>query len=675
MKAIFPLKLLAFAAFCFSPISSFANSVAREWNEQILAAIRIDFPSPVIHARNLFHTSVVMYDAWAAYDPVAVGWVYNENATAVDVEAAREEAISYAVYRVLKKRFATSVNAVTTLAALDALMLALGYDKDITTKIGDTPAALGNRIASSLLAFGLNDGSNETNGYVDTGGYASMNDPLIVALPGTTMLNPNHWQPLAFEHAYSQNGIPLPNKIQKFLQPHWGDVTAFALAAGPVPRIDPGMPPQLGGEGDAAFKANNIAVIDFSRRLDPDNGIMIDISPGVMGNNTLGLNDGSGRPVNPKTMAGYASNVVKEGDFGRVLAEFWADGPTSETPPGHWNVVANEYVSDSPLLVRKIGGVGPDVSALEWDVKLYLTMNSAVHDAGIAAWNCKLVYDYARPISSIRYMAGLGQSSDAGGPSYHPDGLPLVPGMVEVVTDASNDLGERHEDLEEDKIAIYCWPGEPADPVNDYSGARWILAENWLPYQRDTFVTPAFAGYVSGHSCFSRASAEVLAAFTGDPYFPGGLAEFTALQDDFLGFEKGPSTDVTLQWATYFDASDQSGISRIYGGIHVSPDDGPGRVMGAQCGIASWEMAQRYFDGSIIDVPFTADISLRDDAPVIAWSAVPGYVYQVEASDDGMVSFADISGEVRALSLTGSFTDFSAPESRQYRVRLLREGN
>ena len=49
-------------------------------------------------------------------------------------------------------------------------------------------------------------------------------------------------------------------------------------------------------------------------------------------------------------------------------------------------------------------------------------------------------------------------------------------------------------------------------------GTEWIRAIDWLPYQRETFVTPAFAGYVSGHSVFSRAGAEVLTAITGSHF-------------------------------------------------------------------------------------------------------------------------------------------------------------
>jgi hypothetical protein len=53
-----------------------------------------------------------------------------------------------------------------------------------------------------------------------------------------------------------------------------------------------------------------------------------------------------------------------------------------------------------------------------------------------------------------------------------------------------------------------------------------------------------------------------------------------------------------LQWATYYDAADQAGISRLHGGIHVSPDDLEGRRVGAEAGIAAWETARRYFDGT-----------------------------------------------------------------------------
>src|SRR5258706_5815360 len=79
-----------------------ARSAARIWDEQLLDAIRIDIPKPPAHARNLFHLSVAMWDAWAAYSRVATGYLVAEKRTAANVAAARGDAISFAAYRPLK---------------------------------------------------------------------------------------------------------------------------------------------------------------------------------------------------------------------------------------------------------------------------------------------------------------------------------------------------------------------------------------------------------------------------------------------------------------------------------------------------------------------------------------------------------------------------------------------
>ncbi len=102
---------------------------------------------------------------------------------------------------------------------------------------------------------------------------------------------------------------------------------------------------------------------------------------------------------------------------------------------------------------------------------------------------------------------------------------------------------------------------------------------------------------MSGHSTFSRAAAEVLTAFTGSPYFPGGLFEWHVPAGS-LRIKEGPSDDVVLQWATYRDAADAAGTSRIFLGIHVTPDDYAGRMMGFECGRGAFALAQSYFDGS-----------------------------------------------------------------------------
>ena len=575
------------------------RSVARVWDDTLLELIRQVVPAPTVHARNLFHTSVAMWDAWAAYDPAADGYLVTEKLDTDDVTAAREAAISYAVYRLLLWRYGTVSDLPVTAEQLDAVMASLCYRTDFEATEGDSPAALGNRIAATVIEAGGDDGSLENERYVDSS-YTPANDPMLVSDPGTVMRDPNRWQPLALEEQLSQNGLPIPGSVQNIIGPHWGHVTSFAMPPSPegVP-IDPGPPPLLGDPAsDDAFKQAAVEVLRLGSQLDPTDGVEIDIGPGALGDNPLGSNDGDGHDVNPATGEPYPTNVVLRANYARTLAEFWADGPKSETPPGHWNVIANE-VTDSAGFERRVGGLGPEVDALEWDVKMYFALNGAVHDAAVAAWGLKGFYDSVRPISMVRYMGGMGQSSDPDGASYDPQGLPLVDDLIEVITAESSAPGERHEEYADHvgEIAVRAWRGFPADPENETSGVGWILAIDWVPYQRSTFVTPAFPGYVSGHSTFSRAAAEVMVAVTGDPYFPGGLGEFTLPRGELL-HEEGPTEDTTLQWATYFDAADQAGLSRLYMGIHISADDLAGRRIGSACGREAWALAQRYFDGT-----------------------------------------------------------------------------
>ena len=628
------------------------HSVARQWNEVLLAAIRGDFARPTAHARNLFHTSIALYDAWAVYgDGPEQTYLLGKTVGGFtcsfsgvprpdDVEAARREAMSYAAARLLRFRFRPSPGWTLSFSKINRLMGELGYSTTFhSTDYADgNPAALGNYIAQCLMDFGMQDGANERSVYYGNYGnrfYKPFNPPLDPTLPGHSgLLDPNFWQPLKLEEFIDQSGNVLPDAAPPFLSAEWGLVTPFALGPenltvyqreghdypvyhdpGPPPHID-GQQPNAGdriGELKLAseeYQWGFALVAAWSSHLDPADGVLWDISPGNIGNvaelpqtfaeyqafyNLLDGGDaGQGHPLNPHTGQSYEEQWVPRGDYTRVLAEFWADGPETETPPGHWFTILN-YVSDHPLFEKRFRGEGPLLDDLEWDVKAYFALGGAVHDAAVTAWGIKGWYDYLRPISAIRWMADRGQSSDPDLPRYDPAGLPLIDSYIELVQAGDPLAGEDGEHIGKIKLKAWRGPTYIADPATDLAGVGWILAENWWPYQQPTFVTPPFAGYISGHSTFSRAAAEVLTLLTGDPFFPGGLGEFRAERNRFLAFEEGPSVDVVLQWATYRDAADQTSLSRIWGGIHPPADDIPGRAIGARIGVDAFALAEAYF--------------------------------------------------------------------------------
>ncbi len=137
------------------------RSVARVWDDTAQAELQRGLSAPTTQARDLFHLSAAMWDAWAAYDPKADGVIVNEKATAGDVPAAREAAISYAAYRLLLWRASYGANLNRTFASLNATMRSLCYSAGFTSTAGGSPAALGNRIAAAVIAYGKRDGSLE----------------------------------------------------------------------------------------------------------------------------------------------------------------------------------------------------------------------------------------------------------------------------------------------------------------------------------------------------------------------------------------------------------------------------------------------------------------------------------------------------------------------------------
>lgn len=454
----------------------------------------------------------------------------------------------------------------------------------------------------------------------------------------------NFWTRLFVPGAIDQNGTASVAPAQKPLTVFWGELPTFSdlkkYKSGNKDGVyfDPGKDlPKFEVETEK-FIIENLRVIeqsallnpmdmsgfDFDRDGKPDHNPgadLLDISPLGLGGNTLGTDDGVGRKRNPVTGEIYKSNLVKAADYYRSIAEFWADGPDSETPPGHWNTMAN-YVVDQ-LLKRgePLKFMGKELDREEHELKLYLTLNGALHDAAVVAWGIKGHYQGNRPVVVIRKLSDMAEKDSV----FANKLVAMSPEHLKMVTYKKSILQKDGSEklVKVTKLAVKSWRGpgfggyhssiDGSAEFRNFSfrnrdklaieenqvfgssgaaGAGWILAENWVPYQRPTFVTPPFPGFISGHSTFSRAAAEILAGVTGSEFFPGGLGVYKAPD---LHFEHDKTDPFEFQWATYYDAADVSGKSRIYGGIHASYDDYPGRKIGAQIGKEALVKARQIF--------------------------------------------------------------------------------
>lgn len=442
------------------------DNVVLRWDEQTLAAIRALRTGPTINARALAIVHTAMYDAWAAYDETAVGTRLGDELRRPASEhttAHKSMAMSYAAYRALLDLFPARADDFT------AFMRALGYDPNNRSHNPRTPVGVGNRAAKAVLEFRATDGSNQSGGYADTSGYEPVNTP-------DTVNDPFRWQPL--RHPAPDGGTV----VQKFLTPHWGQVTPFSLTS-PEQVLPPG----------------------------PTMRTLLQLDEEVT-----------------DTLLHSASLT----DLQKVRAEYWADGPSSETPPGHWCLFA-QAVSRARD------------HSLDQDAKLFFALANAELDASIAAWHTKRKWDYVRPITAVRVRK----------------------------------KGE----------LVLAWAGP-------YKGTRLIRGETWHPYQPATFPSPPFAEYVSGHSTFSAAGAEVLRRFTGSDLF--GARTTIPQGGSFVEPGLVPLTPQVLIWPTFSDAVAEAGMSRRYGGIHFPDADLHGREMGTSIGRQAWTTARTFFDGS-----------------------------------------------------------------------------
>ncbi len=379
-------------------------NIVVQWDNAALQGVRDTKIGPPMISRALAIVHTCIYDAWAAYDDRALGTRLGNKLRQprhLRTLENKQEAMSFAAYRAAVDLFAIDDATIFRL-----LMAALGYDPDNNTTDISTPAGVGNTACAAVLEFRHNDGSNQLGDltgsgvpYADYTGYEPVNPPSTVPVVPGTIVDPNRWQPLQYTDPTGKF------VTQTFLGAKWYEVIPFAL------RADDQFRKELGKFGPAQYGSS--IYVDQAEEL-----------------------------------IHMSANLTDEQ---KMIGEYWKDGPHSETPPGHWALLA-QFVS------------ARDHHTLDQDVKMFFALTNATFDAGIVAWDAKRAYDSVRPATAICFL-------------FH---------------------GEQ----------IQSWGGPGKGTVT-------MDGEDWIPYQPVSFPTPPFPQFISGHSTFSAAGPKVLELFTG----------------------------------------------------------------------------------------------------------------------------------------------------------------
>ncbi|MBY4893884.1 vanadium-dependent haloperoxidase [Rhodobacteraceae bacterium N5(2021)] len=502
-------------------------------------------PTNAARVYSILHTAI--YDAFAAYDGQSLRVSLDVGGDNIELHEADprsvEEAMHHAGYTVLSTLFPDHRSL------LDMVMherLGLEPDED------DSDAALiGQDAASDAMALRLQEQARVAQ------------DPAARYTPQNS--NPDEvtvidaWTP-------EWRDTPAGRELQTFLSPEFPLLEPFALPKNPNGTTDfaafrPAAPEPFFMEGfadaqiDIPTRTLTLALPAIIGGIDYPAGAQLAVTRELVG---VVINPGF--IAQAEQLIDISANLSVQD---RAIAEFWEDGSGTSYPPGTMMTLA-QIVSTRD---------GHDAAT---DAQLFLAMGNAMLDAAIAAWDSKVVYDYARPVQAIRDLGDLGLIGSPG---------------IDVLT---NETG----------YVIDAFAGY--DPDTGASlGSQTILARNFVTYQSPTGdFSPPFAEYVSGHSTFSGAAASVLESFTGDTAFGVGTILPAKGSDFDTTF---PENSLTLYWPDFDSAAQEAGLSRLYGGIHFEDGNTAGLELGTLVGDLAYDKAHEFANdtASELDRPFS----------------------------------------------------------------------
>ncbi|WP_062056982.1 vanadium-dependent haloperoxidase [Aquimarina longa] len=460
-------------------------SKAHQWNRLTCDAIHYVGMSPTVAARALAMVHTAMYDAWTNYNDggcevSTTTGSYFKQSEAECTSRNRETAYSHAAYTVAQELFWLQLPPEKKNMFRD-FMCSCDFDPDNKDLEPNNAVGLGNLSAKLIIESRAGDGANQ---------YATLEEGRYADYTNYRPLNPPVPQPLKYEENWQPQLVN--HKPQEFLTPHWGLVRPFALSwAGQC------RPPSPAFCDQREYKRQADLVLEYSAELTDEQKLMAEFWAGM-----------------------HEDKFVDSPKDG---------GERSATPP--------EQCCRQARYLSKMYGYKN-----AYDIKMFFALSNALLDAGIAAWDSKVYYDYIRPISVI-------------------------------------------QDIYRGKT-IEAWGG-PCE------GTKTIEGENWTPY----IPTPPFAEYVSGHSTFSAAAEEVLSCFCDSNTY----GESVTIPKGGSKIEPGctPAEEVTIEWPTIKHCANEAGISRLYGGIHFKNGDLEGRKLGNRIGCKVWDKVCQYFNAEL----------------------------------------------------------------------------
>src|SRR5437667_625167 len=195
----------------------------------------------------------------------------------------------------------------------------------------------------------------------------------------------------SFDTLHAATLAAIPDGPQKTAGIVWGEFVADQILSARASDGSDAIVPPPGGSGPGVWVPTPPA---FAPYLLPQWGFVL---PFAMSSSS------QFRPPGPPSLDSqqYAADYDEVKSLGAAvdstrteeqteIALFWADGAGTETPPGHWNSIA-QTIADM------------QGNTLEQNARLFALLNIAMADAAICAWDAKYTFDFWRPVTAIAF--------------------------------------------------------------------------------------------------------------------------------------------------------------------------------------------------------------------------------------------------------------------------------